>query len=66
MRKRKQLAAALFFLLLPCCKTMGPFAKSITSQGDGTLVIQWTEVSQNWFTGTVREVRPTVTVVRVR
>lgn len=62
----KNRAAVAILALFACsCSTAGPFVTNISSDGKGNLVIEKSMVQMNAFTGTVSNVKPTTTTIRV-
>ncbi len=60
-----RLAAAATVLFAAGCTTAGPFVTSISSDGRGNLVVEKSLVKLNSFTGTVSNVDPSSTTIKL-
>lgn len=63
--KHTRLAIAALALLATGCTTAGPFVTSISSDGNGNLIIEKSMVKMNSFMGTVSNVNTTTTTIRL-
>lgn len=65
MKLRRSLALACLAFTATSCTTAGPFVTSISSDGQGNLIVEKSKVKMNAFLGTITNTESSTTTIRL-